>query len=53
MVDFTAEEIATIKAGGVVKKFNCVGGDHEFVISCDPEAPAPMTIVGDLADDGC
>lgn len=40
-VALTADEIATIKAGGVVKKFTCDGGDHEYVISCDPAAPAP------------
>ncbi len=40
-VDLSADDIATIKAGGVVTKFTCHGGDHEYVISCDPEAPAP------------
>lgn len=47
MIDFTAEDIATIKAGGVVKKFTCDGGDHEYVISCDPSAPPPTAPDGD------
>jgi hypothetical protein len=43
-VSLTADEIATIKNGGVVTLYTCAGGDHEFVISCDPGAPAPVVV---------
>ncbi len=37
----TAADFATLKSGGVVTKSSCNGGDHEYVLSCAPGAPAP------------
>jgi len=39
-VTVTAQDFATLKSGGVVTKFSCNGGDHEYVLSCGA-APAP------------
>ena len=41
-VTLTADDLATIKAGGVVKKVTCNGGDHEYVIGCGMNLPAPV-----------
>jgi hypothetical protein len=41
-VILTAEDFATLRDGGVVTKFSCNGGDHQFVLSCAPGAPAPV-----------
>jgi hypothetical protein len=41
-VEITAEDFATLQAGGVVKKFSCNGTDHEYVLSCAPGAPGPV-----------
>jgi len=40
-VTLTAADFATLKGGGSVTKFSCNGGDHEYVLSCAPDAPAP------------
>jgi len=40
-VTITAADFATLKGGGVVTKKSCNGGDHEYVLSCAPGAPAP------------
>ncbi|MCC6898213.1 MAG: hypothetical protein IT377_04525, partial [Polyangiaceae bacterium] len=39
-VTLTAADFATLKGGGVVTKFTCNGGDHEYVLSCGT-APNP------------
>ncbi|MCE7895017.1 MAG: hypothetical protein DYH12_35810, partial [Sorangiineae bacterium PRO1] len=39
-VTLTAQDFATLKAGGVVTKKSCNGTDHEYVLSCG-SAPAP------------
>lgn len=33
-VILTAEDFATLRAGGTVIKYSCNGGDHEYAISC-------------------
>ncbi len=40
-VVLTAEDFATLRAGGAVTKFSCNGGDHEFVLSCSEGARPP------------
>ena len=42
-VVLTAEDFATLRAGGVVVAFSCNGGPHEFVICCAPGAPEPQS----------
>lgn len=39
-VTLTAADFASLKAGGVVTKISCNGGDHEYVLSCG-SAPGP------------
>ncbi len=41
-IELTAEDFTTLKNGGVVKKPTCNGGDHEFVLSCGDDPPAPV-----------
>jgi hypothetical protein len=50
-VTLTAEDFATLRAGGVVTKFSCNGGDHQFVLSCAPGAPAPVDPAADCVAD--
>ena len=33
-VVLTAEDFATLRAGGTVIKYSCNGGDHEYALSC-------------------
>ncbi len=40
-VTLTAEDFATLQAGGTVRKFSCNGNDHEYVLSCAADPPAP------------
>jgi hypothetical protein len=40
-VTLTAADFATLQGGGSVTKFSCNGGDHEYVLSCGPDGPAP------------
>ena len=48
-VTLTMEDFATLRAGGVVTKFSCNGGDHEYVLSCAPKPPEP--VAPDCSDD--
>jgi hypothetical protein len=41
-VTLTAEDMTTLRDGGVVRKTTCNGGDHEFVLSCAADPPAPV-----------
>jgi hypothetical protein len=41
-VTLTAADFATLKGGGSVTVFSCNGGDHEYVISCAANPPAPV-----------
>ena len=41
-VILTADDFATLRDGGVVTKFSCNGGDHQFILSCAPGAPDPV-----------
>lgn len=41
-VILTAEDFATLRDGGVVTKYSCNGGDHQYVLSCAPGAPDPV-----------
>lgn len=50
-VTLTAEDFATLRGGGVVTKFSCNGGDHEFVISCVDGARPPGDPAADCAGD--
>ncbi len=40
-VTLTASDFATLRNGGSVSKVSCNGGDHMYVLSCAPGAPAP------------
>ena len=40
-VTLTADDFAALQAGGTVRKFSCNGGDHEYVLSCAADPPAP------------
>jgi hypothetical protein len=42
-VTLTTADFTMLKSGGVVKKFSCNGGDHQYVLSCGtvPAAVAP------------
>jgi hypothetical protein len=40
-VTLTAEDFTTLKNGGTVTKKTCNGGDHEFVLTCASDVPAP------------
>jgi hypothetical protein len=40
-VTLTEEDFATLRAGGVVTKYSCNGGDHEYVLSCAADPPTP------------
>jgi hypothetical protein len=42
-VTLTAADFATLRSGGVVRKFTCNGGDHEYVLSCAANPPTPGT----------
>lgn len=33
-VELTADDFATLRSGGTIKKLSCNGGDHEYVLSC-------------------
>jgi len=33
-VELTADDFATLRSGGTIKKVSCNGGDHEYVLSC-------------------
>ncbi len=50
-VTLTAEDFATLRAGGSVTKFSCHGGDHEDVLSCAAGAPEPGNPADDCAAD--
>lgn len=54
-VTLTAQDMTTLQNGGVVKKTTCNGGDHEFVLSCaaDPPAPVMPTTCGGSNDGQC
>lgn len=41
-VTLTADDFATLQAGGTVRKLSCNGGDHEYVLSCAADPPAPQ-----------
>lgn len=49
-VVLTAEDFATLRAGGAVTKFSCNGGDHEFVLSCSKGARPPSDPARDCVD---
>ncbi len=49
-VELTADDFATLRAGGTVKKVSCSGGDHEYVLSCgtaSETAGNPMCMMSD------
>ena len=49
-VELTADDFATLRMGGTVKKVSCSGGDHEYVLSCGTatEQPGnPMCMMSD------
>lgn len=50
-VTLTAEDFATLRAGGSVTKISCNGGDHEFVISCVDGARPPGDPAAECAGD--
>ncbi len=41
-VTITAADFTTLQNGGSVTLFSCNGGDHEYVLSCGPNPPAPQ-----------
>ncbi len=41
-VILTADDFATLRNGGVVTKYSCNGGDHQFILSCAAGAPDPV-----------
>jgi hypothetical protein len=41
-ITVTAADFATLRTGGVVKKYSCNGGDHQYVLSCVAGAPAAV-----------
>jgi hypothetical protein len=49
-VTITAADFTTLKNGGSVTVFSCNGGDHEYVLSCAPGAPAPGDPMCDIND---
>lgn len=50
-VTLTAEDFATLRAGGAVTKYSCNGGDHEYVLSCAPDPPMPGNPEAECAAD--
>ena len=48
-VVLTADDFATLRAGGTVIKFSCNGGDHEYVLNCAGRGKPPGA--PDCADD--
>ena len=59
-VELTAEDFATLRSGGTIKKVSCSGGDHEYVLSCGEAtetAGNPMCMMSDTCggamDDLC
>lgn len=50
-VTLTAEDFATLRAGGAVTKFSCNGGDHQYVLSCVAGAPEPVDPAADCVED--
>lgn len=49
-VELTAEDFATLRAGGTVKKVSCNGGDHEYVLSCGTATETAGNPMCDMAD---
>ena len=51
-ITLTVQDLAIIKGGGVVTKFSCNGGNHEFKIGCGLPAavPAAPTECGNTSD---
>lgn len=50
-VELTAEDFATLRSGGTIKKVSCNGGDHEYVLSCGEAtetAGNPMCMMNDM-----
>jgi hypothetical protein len=41
-ITMTAADFTMLRGGGVVTKFSCNGGDHQYVLSCAAGAPAPV-----------
>lgn len=54
-VILTAEDMTTLRNGGVVRKTTCNAGDHEFVLSCaaDPPQPVVPTMCGGSNEGEC
>ena len=50
-VTLTADDFATLRAGGTVVKFSCNGGDHEYVLNCSGGAEQPGDPAKQCADD--
>ena len=50
-VTLTADDFATLRAGGTVVKFSCNGGDHEYVLNCSGGAEQPDDPAKQCADD--
>ncbi len=50
-VVMTADDFATLRAGGTVVKYSCNGGDHEYVLSCVDGAKRPGDPAAECMDD--
>ncbi len=50
-VILTAEDFATLRAGGSVVKYSCNGGDHEYVLNCAGRGKPPGDPAKECAKD--
>ena len=49
-VELTADDFATLRSGGTVKKVSCNGGDHEYLLSCGTAMGMAEDPMCDMAD---